>query len=105
MNNQCNSFCQVLLGDGYYAERTSKQTVEILKRRGKILESQFESLKADIQDLKTEASFFNATANEAAVSLFICIGAWVLYMCLNILQFNNPGFKILFLSLYSSISK
>ncbi|XP_027119607.1 uncharacterized protein [Coffea arabica] len=59
----------VLLGDGYYAERTSKQTVEILKRRGKILESQFESLKADIQDLKTEASFFNATANEAAGDL------------------------------------
>ncbi|KAL3509334.1 hypothetical protein ACH5RR_028735 [Cinchona calisaya] len=52
----------VLLGDGYYAERTSKQTVEILKRRGNILESQVESLKADIQDLKTEASFFE---NEA----------------------------------------
>lgn len=59
----------VLLGDGYYAERTSKQTVDILKRRGKILESQVESLKIDIQDLKTEASFFNATANEAAGNL------------------------------------
>ncbi|KAK3040479.1 hypothetical protein RJ639_028764, partial [Escallonia herrerae] len=56
----------VLLGEGYYAERTSKQTVEILKRRGKTLESQIESLKAIMDDLKAEASFFDATAAEAA---------------------------------------
>ncbi|KAI5668772.1 hypothetical protein M9H77_18625 [Catharanthus roseus] len=55
----------VLLGEGYYAERTSKQTIEILKRRGKILDCQVESLKAEIQDLKAEASFFYATAAEA----------------------------------------
>ncbi|CAK9145854.1 unnamed protein product [Ilex paraguariensis] len=55
----------VLLGEGYYAERTSKQTVEFLKRRGKVLESQVESLKAVMQDLKAEASFFDATAAEA----------------------------------------
>lgn len=62
---------QVLLGEGYYAERTSKQTVEILKRRGKALDSQVDSLKAMMDDLKAEASFFDATASEAAVSLAI----------------------------------
>ena len=61
------SLVQVLLGEGYYAERTSKQTVEILNRRGKVLDSQVDSLKAMLQDLKAEASFFNATAAEAAV--------------------------------------
>lgn len=60
---------QVLLGEGYYAERTSKQAVEILKRRGKALDSQVDSLKAMMDDLKAEASFFDATASEAAVSL------------------------------------
>ncbi|KAL8478102.1 hypothetical protein ACS0TY_030117 [Phlomoides rotata] len=59
----------VLLGEGYYAERTSKQTVEILKRRGKSLETQTESLKAIMQDLKAEALFFDTTANEAAEGL------------------------------------
>ncbi|CAI9089374.1 OLC1v1023940C3 [Oldenlandia corymbosa var. corymbosa] len=59
----------VLLGDGYYAERTSKQTVDILRRRHKVLESQVDSAKAEIQDLKTEASFFNVTAHEAASGL------------------------------------
>ncbi|KAL8268640.1 hypothetical protein R6Q59_002438 [Mikania micrantha] len=56
----------VLLGEGYYAERTSKQTVEILKRRGKDLESQIETLNAVIKDLQFEASFFDETATEAA---------------------------------------
>ncbi|XP_035840062.1 RNA polymerase II subunit 5-mediating protein homolog isoform X2 [Helianthus annuus] len=56
----------VLLGEGYYAERTSKQTVEILKRRGKGLDSQIESLNAVIKDLKFETSFFDETATEAA---------------------------------------
>ncbi|KAM3745268.1 hypothetical protein ACB098_06G113500 [Castanea mollissima] len=59
----------VLLGEGYYAERTSKQTVEILKRRGKVLESQVESLKAIMRDLKAETSFFDSTASEAAEGL------------------------------------
>ncbi|KAJ0452679.1 hypothetical protein HanRHA438_Chr15g0725491 [Helianthus annuus] len=44
----------------------SKQTVEILKRRGKVLESQIESLNAVIKDLKFEALFFDETATEAA---------------------------------------
>ncbi|KAB5515787.1 hypothetical protein DKX38_026435 [Salix brachista] len=57
----------VLLGDGYYAERTAKQTVEILTRRGKTLDSQVESLMANMKDLKAEASFFDVTASEAAV--------------------------------------
>ncbi|KAF3782014.1 RNA polymerase II subunit 5-mediating protein-like protein [Nymphaea thermarum] len=56
----------VLLGEGYYAERTAKQTVEILQRRGKTLQSQVEALKATIRDLQAEASFFNSTAAEAA---------------------------------------
>ncbi|XP_027346984.1 RNA polymerase II subunit 5-mediating protein homolog isoform X2 [Abrus precatorius] len=56
----------VLLGEAYYAERTSKQTVEILQRRGKSLDSQVNSLDANIKDLKAEASFFNATASDAA---------------------------------------
>ncbi|XP_074370210.1 uncharacterized protein LOC141711565 isoform X2 [Apium graveolens] len=56
----------VLLGESYYVDRTSKQTTEILKRRGNTLESQVESLKAVMQDLKAEASFFDATASEAA---------------------------------------
>lgn len=55
----------VLLGESYYAERTSRQTVEILKRRAKTLDSQVEALKAEIEDLKVEASFFDATAAEA----------------------------------------
>ncbi|KOM50230.1 hypothetical protein LR48_Vigan08g105700 [Vigna angularis] len=57
----------VLLGEGYYAERTSKQTVEILQRRGKSMDSQVDSLEANIKDLEAEASFFNATASQVAV--------------------------------------
>ncbi|XP_024018205.1 RNA polymerase II subunit 5-mediating protein homolog [Morus notabilis] len=56
----------VLLGEGYYAETTSKKAAEILKRRGKALETQVDSLNAMMQDLKAEASFFHTTAFEAA---------------------------------------
>ncbi|KAL0331587.1 UNVERIFIED_CONTAM: RNA polymerase II subunit-mediating protein [Sesamum angustifolium] len=59
----------VLLGEAYYAERTAKQTVDILKRRGKALETKVESLKAIMQDLEAEASFFDATAQESADGL------------------------------------
>lgn len=59
---------QVLLGEGYYAERSAKQTVEILRRRSTVLGIQMESLKAMMQDLKLEASFFEETAHESAVS-------------------------------------
>nr|XP_007132674.1 hypothetical protein PHAVU_011G115000g [Phaseolus vulgaris]ESW04668.1 hypothetical protein PHAVU_011G115000g [Phaseolus vulgaris] len=59
----------VLLGEGYYAERTSKQTVDILQRRGKSLDSQVDSLEANIKDLEAEASFFNATASQVAEGL------------------------------------
>ncbi|MBA0675742.1 hypothetical protein Goari_017267, partial [Gossypium aridum] len=59
----------VLLGESYYTERTAKQTVEILKRRGKSLESKVDALKAVMQDLKAEASFFDSTASEAAEGL------------------------------------
>lgn len=58
----------MLLGEGYYAERTAKQTMEILQRRGKALEGQVESLKATMVDLEAEAKFFDSTAAEAAVS-------------------------------------
>ncbi|KAL1560910.1 RNA polymerase II subunit 5-mediating protein [Salvia divinorum] len=56
----------VLLGEGYHAERSAKQTVEILKRRGEAIESQIESLNAIMEDLKLEASFFDKTAHESA---------------------------------------
>ncbi|XP_019159039.1 PREDICTED: RNA polymerase II subunit 5-mediating protein homolog isoform X2 [Ipomoea nil] len=59
----------VLLGEGYYADRTSKETTEILTRRGKALESQVQSIKAVMQDLKAEASFFDTTAAESAEGL------------------------------------
>ncbi|GMJ05529.1 hypothetical protein like AT1G03760 [Hibiscus trionum] len=59
----------VLLGESYYADRTAKQTVEILKRRGKSLVSKVDALKAGIQDLKAEASFFDSTASEVAEDL------------------------------------
>ncbi|KAJ8764665.1 hypothetical protein K2173_007752 [Erythroxylum novogranatense] len=59
----------VLLGEGYYAERTCKQTIEILKRRGKALDSQVESLQANLKDLRAEALFFNATSSESAEGL------------------------------------
>ncbi|GAB2262964.1 hypothetical protein Droror1_Dr00003961 [Drosera rotundifolia] len=59
----------VFIGEGHYVDRTSKQTVDILKRRGKVLESQLDSLEAIMQDLKSEASFFQTTAVEAAEGL------------------------------------
>ncbi|XP_042470811.1 RNA polymerase II subunit 5-mediating protein homolog isoform X3 [Zingiber officinale] len=55
----------VLLGDGYYAERTAKQTMDILHRRGKAMEAQVEALKATMLDLEAEVKFFNSTAEEA----------------------------------------
>ncbi|KAG6468042.1 hypothetical protein ZIOFF_072608 [Zingiber officinale] len=55
----------VLLGDGYYAERTAKQTMDILHRRGKVMEAQVEALKATMLDLEAEAKFFNSTTEEA----------------------------------------
>ena len=64
-------FLQVLLGEGYYVDRTSKQTIDILRQRGKSLDSQVHSLEADITDLKTEQSFFSTTASEAEVGFDI----------------------------------
>nr|XP_016477049.1 PREDICTED: RNA polymerase II subunit 5-mediating protein homolog [Nicotiana tabacum] len=67
----------VLLGESYYAQRAAKQTtvvkqtIESLKRRGNVSEFQVESVKALMQDLKAEASFFDATASEAAVCLYV----------------------------------
>ncbi|XP_024008827.1 RNA polymerase II subunit 5-mediating protein homolog isoform X3 [Eutrema salsugineum] len=60
---------KVLLGENYYADRTSKQTIGVLSRRDKTLQSQIRSLKAEIEDFQTEASFFTATASEAAEGL------------------------------------
>eukprot|EP01018_Ginkgo_biloba_P030243 Gb_03341 [translate_table: standard] len=59
----------VLLGEGYYAERTAKQTMEVLHRRTKTLESQIEGVKAVMDDLRAEASFFTSTAAEAAAGV------------------------------------
>ncbi|KAI0530658.1 hypothetical protein KFK09_000205 [Dendrobium nobile] len=59
----------VLLGESYYAERTAKQTVEILQRRGKSLEGHVESLNKIMKDLEAEAKFFDSTAAEVAEGL------------------------------------
>lgn len=59
----------MLLGDGYYADRSAKQATEILHRRGMELEPQMEAIKATISDLEAEAKFFESTADEASVRL------------------------------------
>ncbi|XP_062230310.1 uncharacterized protein LOC133928026 isoform X2 [Phragmites australis] len=59
----------VLLGEGYYADRSAKQTTEILHRRGLELEAQVEAMKATIFDLEAEAKFFESTAAEASEGL------------------------------------
>ncbi|CAM0884499.1 unnamed protein product [Alopecurus aequalis] len=59
----------VLLGDGYYADRSAKQTTEILHRRGMELETQMATIKANISDLEAEAKFFESTAAEASEGL------------------------------------
>ncbi|XP_040384875.1 nuclear polyadenylated RNA-binding protein 3 isoform X2 [Oryza brachyantha] len=59
----------VLLGEGYYVERSAKQTTEILHRRGMELEAQVEAMKATIADLEAEAKFFESTAAEASEGL------------------------------------
>lgn len=59
----------VLLGEGYYAERSAKQTTNILHRRGQELEAQVEAMKATIADLEAEAKFFESTATEASEGL------------------------------------
>ncbi|PAN26698.1 hypothetical protein PAHAL_5G032200 [Panicum hallii] len=59
----------VLLGEGYYAERSAKQTTDILHRRGVELEAQVEAMKATISDLEAEAKFFESTAAEASEGL------------------------------------
>ncbi|CAH8313450.1 unnamed protein product [Eruca vesicaria subsp. sativa] len=61
--------CLVFLGENYYTDRTSKQTVDVLRRRDKTLQSQIHSIKAEIDDFQTEASFFANTASEVAEGL------------------------------------
>ncbi|XP_025605285.1 protein MALE DISCOVERER 2-like isoform X2 [Arachis hypogaea] len=60
-------FIQVFLREGYYVEKTFKQTAEILKQRGMGLESQLDSLEVIIKDLQAETMFFGQTIAEAAV--------------------------------------
>lgn len=69
----------MLLGENYYTDRTSKQTVDVLKRRDKTLQTQIHSLKAEIDDFQTEASFFTSTASEAAVGL---LKEWIICLIL-----------------------
>ncbi|KVI05475.1 Prefoldin [Cynara cardunculus var. scolymus] len=66
-------YLQILLGEGYYAERTSKQIIEILKRRGKDLESQIETLNAVIKDLKKENTKGNALMGSSPTLLIALI--------------------------------
>ncbi|GJM91992.1 hypothetical protein PR202_ga08415 [Eleusine coracana subsp. coracana] len=60
---------EVMVCEGYYAERSAKQTTEILHRRGLELEAQVEAMKATISDLEAEAKFFESTATEASEGL------------------------------------
>ncbi|XP_072053156.1 LRR receptor kinase SERL2-like isoform X5 [Arachis hypogaea] len=62
-------FIQVFLREGYYVEKTFKQTAEILKQRGMGLESQLDSLEVIIKDLQAETMFFGQTIAEAAEGL------------------------------------
>lgn len=58
---------QVLLGEGYYAERSAKQAVEILERRSEFLDSKINATKVHIGDLEAEATVVKNIADEAAV--------------------------------------
>lgn len=77
----------MLLGENYYTDRTSKQTVDFLKRRDKTLQSQIHSLKAEIEDFQTEASFFTTTASEAAVGLFKRVDHMLILSALSFFSF------------------
>jgi unconventional prefoldin RPB5 interactor 1 len=60
----------VLLGEGYYAERSAKQTTEIHHRRELELEAQVEAMNATVSDLEAEAKLFESTATEASGRIF-----------------------------------
>ena len=62
---------QVLLGEGYYAERSAKQAAEILKRRSEFITTKIDFLKNQIKDLEAEAAFARETAAEAAVRVLL----------------------------------
>jgi unconventional prefoldin RPB5 interactor 1 len=59
----------VLLGESHYAERSAKQTVEVLERRGEFLDEKISSTKAQVADLQAEHSFVINTADEAKAGL------------------------------------
>ncbi|CAK9876721.1 unnamed protein product [Sphagnum jensenii] len=59
----------VLLGEGYYAERSAKQAVEILERRSEFLDSKINATKVHIGDLEAEATFVKNIADEAAAGV------------------------------------
>ncbi len=61
------AIAQVLLGEGYYAERSAKQAVEILERQSEFLDSKINATKVHIGDLEAEATFVKNIADEAAV--------------------------------------
>ncbi|CAM6084161.1 unnamed protein product [Calypogeia fissa] len=59
----------VLLGENHYAERSAKQTVEILDRRSQFLDQKIAGTKAQIADLEVESAFVSNTAEEAKAGL------------------------------------
>jgi unconventional prefoldin RPB5 interactor 1 len=63
------AIAQVLLGEGYYAERSAKQAVEILERRSEFLDSKINATKVHIGDLEAEATFVKNIADEAAAGV------------------------------------
>lgn len=72
---------QVLLGEGYYAERSAKQAAEILKRRSEFMTTNIDVLKAHINDLEAEATFAVETAAEAAVRILQLQLSCLLFVC------------------------
>ena len=69
---------QVLLGESYYAECSAKQTVEILDRRGKLLNSRIDDVKSQLADLDMESRFFSETLAEASVSMLATLLVFVI---------------------------
>lgn len=61
---------QVLLGENHYAERSARQTIEILDRRSEFLDQKIAGVEAQIADLEAESSFVTNTAEEAKVRFY-----------------------------------
>lgn len=57
----------VPLGEGVYAERSSRQACAILKRRRELLSAQLDASKTRIQELRMQVEFAEAALTDAKV--------------------------------------